>query len=99
MYDPKTSPVPLPPFAEILASNPGWLDEAVNETEAARIIGGSVATLQTQRVRGGPDAIPFLKLGKSVRYRRRVLFEHLLARERRTTSDPGPGSVIAEAAP
>ena len=79
----------LPSLADILKDNPGWLDEAVNETEASRILDVPVPTLRTQRVRGGPNAIPFVKLGKSVRYIRRVLFERLRARSRLSTSDSG----------
>ena len=79
----------LPQLAEIVASNPGWLDEAVNEKEASRISGVPVATLRTQRVRGR-DAIPFLKFGRSVRYRRRDILDYMAARVRRSTSDPGP---------
>ena len=77
----------LPSLVDILRDDPGWLDAAVNETEASRILDVPVATLRTQRVRGGPNAIPFVKLGKSVRYIRRVCFEHLRARSRRSTSD------------
>ena len=79
----------LPQLAEILASNPGWLDQAIDEKEASRLSGIPVATLRTQRARGR-DAIPFLKFGRSVRYTRRAILEDRAARVRRTTSDPGP---------
>ena len=79
----------LPSLAEILASNPGWLDEAITEDEASRLSGVPVATLRIQRVRGR-DAIPFLKFGRSVRYTRRTILENRAARVRRSTSDLGP---------
>jgi hypothetical protein len=42
-------------------------DRLLTEAEVARRQGRSVKTLQNQRVNG--DGIPFLKLGRSVRYR------------------------------
>jgi len=77
----------LPSFADILQANPGWLDEAVDTREASRITGEPAPTLETKRVRGGGPV--FLKLGKTVRYTRRALFEYLTARQRKSTSDPG----------
>ena len=77
----------LPAFADILRENPGWLDEAVPTAEASRITGVPVASLETMRVRGGGPV--FLKLGKKVNYTRRACFEHLAARRRTSTSDPG----------
>jgi Helix-turn-helix domain len=44
---------------------------ALNETQAAEILGLSVRTLQAWRVRGGGPA--YVKIGRSVRYQRRVL--------------------------
>ncbi len=81
-----TVPV-LPSFADILQTNPGWLDEAISTAEASGITGEPVPTLETKRVRGGGPV--FLKLGKSVRYTRRACFEYLAARRRTSTSDPG----------
>ena len=81
------SPPALPSFADILQTNPGWLDEAVPTIGASGITGEPVATLETKRVRGGGPV--FLKLGKSVRYTRRACFEYLAARRHTSTSDPG----------
>ena len=82
----QNSPLPaLPSFADILQTNPGWLDEAVNTKEASRITGVPVASLETMRVRGGGPV--FIKLGKKVNYTRRACFEHLAARRRTSTSD------------
>lgn len=77
---------------EILQQAPdaAWLEELVDETEASRITKVPVASLQTQRVRGGLSLIPYIKLGKLVRYRRRDLLAHFAANTKRTTSDPGP---------
>ncbi len=77
----------LPSFADVLQANPGWLDEAVNTREASRITGVPVASLVTQRVRGGGPV--FFKLGQKVIYTRRTCFEHLAAGRRTSTSDPG----------
>jgi hypothetical protein len=43
-------------------------DELLTESEAARLRRQSVRTLQAERLRG--DGCPFVKLGRSVRYRR-----------------------------
>jgi hypothetical protein len=47
------------------------LDAALNENQAAEFLGVSVRTLQAWRVRGGGPR--FCKIGRSVRYQRRVL--------------------------
>ena len=73
--------------AAALKVNPGWLDEAVDEHEAARVVNESVATLRTKRTRGGGPA--FVKQGSKVSYVRRWLFEYLVARRRTSTSDTG----------
>ena len=78
----------LPSFAEILADNPGWLDEAVPTPEASRITGTPQPSLETMRTRGGGPI--FVKRGKKVLYTRRALFEWLQAGQRTSTSDPGP---------
>ncbi len=77
----------LPTFAEILRENPGWLDEAVNTVDAAKIVGEAPATLETKRTRGGGPE--YLKHGKIVRYTRRACFEYLAAGRRSSTSDAG----------
>jgi hypothetical protein len=43
-------------------------NDLLTETEAAQLRRPSVRTLQAERVRGG--GCPFVKLGRSVRYRR-----------------------------
>lgn len=73
--------------AAALQDNPGWLDEAVDEHEAARVVHESVPTLRTKRVRGGGPV--FVKIGSKVVYIRRDLFEYFVARRRRNTSDAG----------
>jgi hypothetical protein len=47
------------------------LDAALNENQAADFLGVSVRTLQAWRVRGGGP--PYVKIGRAVRYQRRVL--------------------------
>ncbi len=70
--------------AEALKTNPGWLDEAVDEHEAGRVTNTPPPTLQTMRVRGGGP--PFVKHGARVKYIRRDLFEWLTAARRSSTS-------------
>jgi phage terminase Nu1 subunit (DNA packaging protein) len=48
------------------------LDYAINENQAAEILGVSCRTLQAWRVRGGGP--PYVKIGRAVRYQRRALF-------------------------
>lgn len=84
---PQSQPLTPPPLDEIARANPGWFDEAVNASEAAKLTGVPPATLATWRSRGGGPK--FLKLGRVVRYRRRTLFEWMAARERRHTGDTG----------
>jgi hypothetical protein len=47
----------------------------------------SVRTLQGRRIRG--DGPRYIKIGRSVRYTRRLLREFNERRTRRSTSDPG----------
>ncbi|WP_042442923.1 helix-turn-helix domain-containing protein [Azospirillum sp. B510] len=42
--------------------------------------GISVSTLRQQRVKGGPDSIPYIKIGRSVRYLRSDLDAYMAAR-------------------
>ena len=46
-------------------------DAALNETQAAQLLGLSVRTLQAWRVRGGGPR--YCKVGRAVRYQRKVL--------------------------
>lgn len=73
--------------AAALKVNPGWLDEAVDEHEAARVVHESVASLRTKRCRGGGPI--FAKRNSTVRYIRRDLFHYLAAGRRISTSDTG----------
>jgi hypothetical protein len=73
--------------AEALRANPGWLDEAVDETEASRVTCEAVASLRSKRTRGGGPV--FGKRGAKVYYVRRDLFEYLAAGRRTSTSDVG----------
>lgn len=81
----------LPALADLAAAamrdNPGWLDEAVDEKEAARVVDESVTTLRSKRTRGGGPV--FVKSGSNVRYIRRDLFAYLSERRRASTSGVG----------
>src|SRR5258708_39020029 len=76
----------IPDFSEILKSNPGWLDEAIDTEGASRITGRPISTLETLRVRGGGPRFVQQPASRAVRYRRRDLFEWLAAGVRSTTS-------------
>jgi len=61
-----------------------YLDELLTEVEAAQVRNQSVRTLQAERLRGG---CPYVKLGRSVRYRRGDLLEFIKSNVRTSTSD------------
>jgi excisionase family DNA binding protein len=61
----------------------------LSEGQVAALLGISERTLQAWRYRGGHTP-PFLKLGRTVRYRLGDVKQWLRERERRSTSDPGP---------
>ncbi len=81
----------LPSLSDILAANPGWLEEAVNTRAASRLTGVPVTTLETWRSRGGGPR--FLKLGaKSVRYQRRELLTWMTLQQLTRTAGAGERS-------
>ena len=55
------------------------------EGQAARVMGKSVSTLQKERVSGA--GVPYVKLGRAVRYRLSDLKAHIARNIRRSTSD------------
>ncbi len=55
----------LPSLAELVAENPGFLDEVVLPEEASRILSMPEATLSTLRCRGGGPE--FVRLGPGKR--------------------------------
>lgn len=64
-------------------------DELIDTAEAARILGVSPKTLESQRVRPGGVSPPFVKLGRLVRYRQSDIQALIDAGRRTSTSDPG----------
>ena len=64
---------------------PTDLNAMLTGREAAALLGLSVRTLESARVKGGGP--PYRKLFNSVRYERRALLEWAAARTRRSTSD------------
>ena len=74
----------FPEIERLIQDNPGWLDEAINEHDAGKIVAKSPKAMGIMRVRGGGP--PFLKIGKSVLYRRRDVFAWLAAHRVRSTS-------------
>ncbi|WP_093154564.1 helix-turn-helix transcriptional regulator [Thalassobaculum litoreum] len=72
-------------------ASPEYLDQLIDEREAARFIGYSVRTLQNWRLRGGGPQ--YSKISKrSVRYRRRHLLAWADNALRSNTSDQGGNS-------
>lgn len=74
---------------------PGWLDEAVDTDEAARITGVPIETLTTMRSRGGGPHFIRPKGTRIVRYFRRHLFAWLLSgglKSNTSAPDCCPGS-------
>ncbi len=66
-------------------------DALLYPAEAAFLLGLSVRTMETARLRGG--GVPFVSLGRrAVRYRRCDIIEFIEARLRKSTSDPGPAA-------
>ena len=63
----------FPELKNILEDNPGWLDEAIDTPSVSQLTGVPICTLTTWRCRGGGPR--FMKLGKSVRYRRRTVLK------------------------
>ena len=67
---------------------PGDPSAALLTAEVAFLLGVTVRTLETWRLRGGGPR--YIALGhRTVRYRRRDVLAFMQARERRSTSDPG----------
>lgn len=65
---------------------PADLEAAISEGLAAEFLGLSVRTLQAKRVRGGgPD---YIKIGRSVRYRKKDLIDYL---DRHSTASTSAG--------
>jgi excisionase family DNA binding protein len=61
----------------------------LTEEEAAKFLTLSVKTLQAWRSRG--HALPYHKMGRSIRYSIDSLRSFIDSQKRRSTSDPGPG--------
>lgn len=59
----------------------------LSEAQAAEITGKAVSTLQKARVSGG--GIPYVKLGRSVRYRLSDIRAYIAGNMRGSTSDSG----------
>ena len=68
--------------------DPGYLDELIGETEAAKFLKAAVRTLQGWRVKGNGPA--FVRLSpRAIRYTRRGLIAHSESKLVASTSDPG----------
>lgn len=58
-----------------------------SEQQAAAYLGWSPKTLRNQRVRGGSAAVPYLKIGASVRYKPEDVIDFVASCRRSSTSD------------
>lgn len=74
--------LPLPSYEDLLAQRPSFFDEAVNAREAAEMIGKSPAALTQMRCRGNGPA--YVKVGKTVMYRRRDVLDWLRVHVKRS---------------
>lgn len=54
-------------------------DRALSGMEAAYLLGTTASALQTKRQRPGPNPIPYVKVGGSVRYMLSAIRQHLEA--------------------
>jgi len=63
------------------------LDELLTEKEVAQLRHQSIRTLQAERLKGG--GCPYVKLGRSVRYRRSDVLKFIESNLRASTSDKG----------
>ncbi|RYF47742.1 MAG: DNA-binding protein [Cytophagaceae bacterium] len=61
-------------------------EQLVDEKELACILAQSPRTLQAQRLRGG--GIPYIKIGRSVRYDLQDVNQFLAAQRRASSSEP-----------
>jgi len=73
----------------LLSSVAADYDAVLNETQAAQFLGLSVRTLQAWRVRGGGPR--YCKIGRAVRYQRKVLiaFQEACTVSSTTEADAG----------
>lgn len=62
-------------------------DEIINTKELARRTGTGATTWAKRRMLGEPHSPPFLKLGRSVRYRWPDVCDWLETRQRNSTSE------------
>ena len=69
---------------------PNTFRPLLDQNAVAAILGVQVKTLESWRLRG--RGIPFLKVGRCVRYRASAVEAFLKASERQSTSDPGPAA-------
>jgi predicted DNA-binding transcriptional regulator AlpA len=63
-------------------------DALLTDEDVARLTGRARKTLQKDRLRGGDDCIPFIRLGRLVRYRQSDVVEFIARRPTfRSTSE------------
>lgn len=72
--------------------NQSDLSSYINESEASKMTGMSIAWFQRDRWQGG--GIPFVKMERAVRYKVSDLIDFMESRKRRSTSDQGLGDKI-----
>ena len=68
------------------------LEPLLSDFDVSEITGRSRSTLQKDRLRGGPDVLPFVRIGRLIRYRPQDVRYFLERNMRKSTSDPGPAA-------
>ena len=67
------------------------LEPLLSDKDLERIFQRSQSRWQKDRLKGGPDTIPFIRVGGLIRYRQSDVRAYLKAQRRRSTSDAGDG--------
>ena len=81
----------LPRLADILKSNPGWLDEGISTPEAADILGYTRLYMKRMRQLGTGPAY-YKAPGGKVSYTRRLCFEYQRASGELKRTKPTPAA-------
>ncbi|MGA9308477.1 MAG: helix-turn-helix domain-containing protein [Candidatus Sulfotelmatobacter sp.] len=71
-------------------------DTLLTDVDVARLTGRARKTIQKDRLRGGDDCIPFIRLGRLVRYRQSDVAEFIA---RRPTLRSTTGATASRAGP
>jgi hypothetical protein len=65
------------------------LEPLLNDRDLARLTGRARSTWQKDRLKGGPDALPYVRVGRLIRYRPKDVEDWIARNIRTSTSDQG----------